>query len=670
VLYVRGDAGQLFTLAPPSAPGRPRAQETTRAGEEAAGSGSASGVSYPTPGDVSDDPGWPAALEAFYAGRWEEAVDRLEALQLRYPGDQRVQERLKTARRERDLASWSTEADGAAERDDWVHAIAALERMAAIDSAYRDVSARLEHARSEQRRHALLDEITALHRARRWSAVIAASEQLHQIDPSQPDPAGMLADARQQLADEGIADRYADALRLLDAGEREAAATLFAAIEQERPGYRDATALLATTSGAPPTTVVAKSGGHYSTIAGAITAAAAGDRILIKPGEYDEHLTIDKDLQIYGDGQAEEIILRSAAPVISLWAERCQITNLTIRQTTTPDTSPEVDELAAAVQIEDGQPVIQDCDISSQHGSGIVIRNNADPAVRGCRIHDNKQCGVFVWEQGRGTFEDNDISANTFDGVRVRSGGDPAVRAYRIHDNKQCGVFVWQQGQGTFEDNDISANTLSGVVVRSGGDPAVRANRIHDNKQCGVSVFEQGQGTFEDNDISANTFDGVRVRSGGDPDVRANRIHDNKQSGVSVFEQGRGTFEDNDISANTMNGVEVKSGGDPAILNNKVHHNQPTGIRVSWDGRGTITGNNIVSNTPSNLKISSWSSVTQSGNRSADLSRNCASSVPASANEWPCGDPAHVNSAKVYSGGLPMRYKARLLAQSRRPGLI
>ena len=110
----------------------------------------------------------------------------------------------------------------------------------------------------------------------------------------------------------------------------------------------------------------------------------------------------------------------------------------------------------------------------------------------------------------------------------MASGGDPAVRANRIHDNKNAGVYVYEQGRGTFEDNDITANTTSGVAVTSGGDPAVRANRIHDNKNGGVYVYEQGRGTFEDNDITANTPPGVGVKSGGDPTVRANRIHDNR----------------------------------------------------------------------------------------------------------------------------------------------
>ena len=282
----------------------------------------------------------------------------------------------------------------------------------------------------------------------------------------------MLSDARHQIAGEDLAGRYAHGLRLLDAGQHEPAATLFSAIEHERPGYRDATALLATASGAPPTRTVAKSGGHHTTIAAAITASAPGDRILIQPGQYHENLTIDSDLQIHGDGPVEQITVRSAdAPVICLRAVRGQISNLTIRRTATQDPQPKADELRAAVRIEGGQPTVQDCDISSDAGDGIVIQGNADPTVHANRIHDNKEGGVYVFEQGRGTFEDNDISANTLQGVGVASGGDPTVRANRIHDNKEGGVVVCEQGRGTFEDNDIPPTPPPASPWHPGGTP-------------------------------------------------------------------------------------------------------------------------------------------------------------------------------------------------------
>jgi len=240
VLYLRTPDGRLFDLDTTGlGDGDQKAETAGDRAQRIANQDSAAG------GDATADPLYVDGLTAFFAGRFAEAANRFEALQARYPDDARVQGRLEKARGQRDLANWSAEADAAAKREDWAQATAALERIIAVDSTNREASTRLERARAAQRRQSLLGEITALHRAGRWQAVIAAGDELRRIDPDQPDPNGMLADARQQLADEDIAERYARSRRLLDEGQHEPAATLLERIEQERPGYRDATALLA-----------------------------------------------------------------------------------------------------------------------------------------------------------------------------------------------------------------------------------------------------------------------------------------------------------------------------------------------------------------------------------------------------------------------------------------
>ncbi len=56
--------------------------------------------------------------------------------------------------------------------------------------------------------------------------------------------------------------------------------------------------------------------------------------------------------------------------------------------------------------------------------------------MRKCRIHDNKESGVSVYEQGQGLIEDCEIVANTFSGVEVKTGGAPTVRKCRINGNQ------------------------------------------------------------------------------------------------------------------------------------------------------------------------------------------------------------------------------------------
>ena len=166
--------------------------------------------------DLLADPGWADALGAFFAKRWPEAVERFEALHARYPGQARVDTRLKEAQRQRDIAAWSDKADTAAADGDWDTVVSALESLIALDADHPDVAARLEQARTAQRRKTLLDEMTALHQAGRWEAVVAAAAELARIDPDNPDPGGIVSDAKTQIREAELADRYAQALNHLD----------------------------------------------------------------------------------------------------------------------------------------------------------------------------------------------------------------------------------------------------------------------------------------------------------------------------------------------------------------------------------------------------------------------------------------------------------------------
>jgi nitrous oxidase accessory protein NosD len=62
----------------------------------------------------------------------------------------------------------------------------------------------------------------------------------------------------------------------------------------------------------PPAHVVdAWQRGDFSSVSEAIMAARPGDRILVRPGPYEEGLIVDKPLEILGDGPVAEIEIRA-----------------------------------------------------------------------------------------------------------------------------------------------------------------------------------------------------------------------------------------------------------------------------------------------------------------------------------------------------------------------
>jgi len=295
----------------------------------------------------------------------------------------------------------------------------------------------------------------------------------------------------------------------------------------------------------PPTHVVdAYQRGDFVTVSAAIKAARPGDRILVRPGLYEEGLVVDKPLEILGDGPVPDIVIRArGADALQFKASIGRVANLTLRQAGG-------DGIWYGADITQGLLDLEGCDITSQTGACVGIHDGADPRLRRNKIHDSKTGGVFVYDDGRGTLEDNDISANAYSGVEITTGADPTLRRNQIHDGKSAGVFVREDGRGTLEDNDITGNAAVGVAITTGGDPTLRRNQIGDSKASGVLVRDDGRGTLEDNDITGNAGAGVTITTGGDPTLRGNRINLNGYQAVRVSQGGRGTLEDNDLTGN------------------------------------------------------------------------------------------------------------------------
>jgi F-box protein 11 len=182
-----------------------------------------------------------------------------------------------------------------------------------------------------------------------------------------------------------------------------------------------------------------------------IRRAPAGARILIHPGVYEEALVIDKPLEILGQGEHEDILIRvSGAHVIEFKTNMGRLVNLKLRQAG--------GESCSAVDITQGRLELEDCDISSESGPCVVIRDGADPRLRRNRIHGGKKSGVLIHTNGLGTLEDNDIWGNGCAGAELKEGGNPTLRRNRIHKNKYAALWIHSGGRGTIQDNDLRDN--------------------------------------------------------------------------------------------------------------------------------------------------------------------------------------------------------------------
>jgi hypothetical protein len=184
----------------------------------------------------------------------------------------------------------------------------------------------------------------------------------------------------------------------------------------------------------PPTHVVdAYQRGDFATVSEAIEAAKPGDRILVRPGLYQESLVVNKPLEIIGDGPVEDIEIRASdAHVLTFRASIGRVANLTLRQAEAKN--------PRGVVIYQGRLDLQGCDISSRAGSCVYVKNGADPPGAPHRLHDSKYSGAFVDDAGPGTLEnnnglgmleDNDLTGNGRGAWDIDKDSEPNVTRAR-----------------------------------------------------------------------------------------------------------------------------------------------------------------------------------------------------------------------------------------------
>ena len=168
------------------------------------------------------------------------------------------------------------------------------------------------------------------------------------------------------------------------------------------------------------TVVVSADGrGDYASINAALKASAPGARILVRPGVYDESVRLDHQVEIVGDGPREKIIVRASdASCLLMHTDRARVAGLTLR-----GAAP-----FFAVDIPRGSLLLEDCDVSSDTLSCVGVHGReAAPVIRGYRIHDAADSGLYFFDGAAGVVEDCEVSGSANVGVAVTGHASPAA---------------------------------------------------------------------------------------------------------------------------------------------------------------------------------------------------------------------------------------------------
>lgn len=386
----------------------------------------------------------------------------------------------------------------------------------------------------------------------------------------------------------------------------------------------------------PGALIVSKSGkGQYKTINAAVANAPAGATIQVRAGVYREIVSIEKEVTLVGDKGAT--IECSEGGCVRFIGAKATVRNFTIRaRMGWLERLIKYKLKPAAVVIASSDAVIENSDISSNRGPGVVVTGfESEPELRNVRVHDCKLNGILFTNASQGVVVDSDIYRNEWAGIRSEEGSEPIIRRSRIRNGKMAGILL-DEGAATIEECEIFENKYAGVHARNGSSVSLRQSKSFKNNGNGLHVGDQSFGKAEACEIFENKNSGIEIAEESDAQLFDIKVHHQQHAivvwrestavveGAMIYENETGLFVESGgkptvrksvFRSHFYSAIEIREGGDPTIESSQVYDGKTSGIYFRNGASGRVRDCAIFGNGMSNIIIAAGSNPEVSKSR-------------------------------------------------------
>ncbi len=401
----------------------------------------------------------------------------------------------------------------------------------------------------------------------------------------------------------------------------------------------------------------------YYTIQEAIDDAVDGETITVDPGEYEEILTIDRELILQGSGAEDTIIIAgitvsdhlvhltadsitfngfaiigngSLDPCVGILVESDynkiednRIINCTISihlraSSTTTLSGNEMGSGGIFVEGEEqkhwqtlnidpsntlnGDPVYcyrnEDGMVVPADAGQVILGNCQNMLVRDLDI-SSVYCAIITGFTTATTIENNTVRECQF-GITITSqSADNQVRNNTCENNSFAGILLRHAGgNNSVSDNECFNSSLYGISVDNYcDDNLVSKNICWNNTAAGIHVDASGDGNL----ISLNSCQyndwGIQLRGGGNR-ADGNALSFNIKSGLQIH--GRSIGSNNTCRNNQLYGIDVSYSSYTILENNTCINNSDSGISL-WQSSHCILFQNVLEQNDYGLKIMGYS---------------------------------------------------------------
>ena len=248
--------------------------------------------------------------------------------------------------------------------------------------------------------------------------------------------------------------------------------------------------------------------GAYPTIGDALGNAPDGGVIAIAAGTYAETFELaDRRLTITAHEGGEVVLDGSGGdwPALAVRGGSLTLQGLTIKAG------------AAAVQVEDTEPTVERCTLSTEVGPAIAVRGCRRFTVSRCTVENSDQ-GIVV-ESSSGRIDETTVRDIAGDGIVIGLGADPELRNCVVSDCGQRGVYIYQYARPVLETCEVSRTAHDGIAVAQQSRPEIRKCKVHDVGGVGIAFATGCAGAIDSCHVDNAAPPGILVAAGATPTV-------------------------------------------------------------------------------------------------------------------------------------------------------
>jgi hypothetical protein len=258
--------------------------------------------------------------------------------------------------------------------------------------------------------------------------------------------------------------------------------------------------------------------GDYTRIQDAIDDAPEGSRIVIKPGVYNESLRLSKQLELIGDGPADQIVITTReSDVLYCTAPTARIRGLTFQGEVEGD-----EALHFGVWVTVGAAEFEDCIITSLAGPSVAISGkDTRPTFRRCKLNDCGATGALISNGAKSTMEDCEVVNSAGPGFLITGAKTaPVLRRCVVRDGSDDGYRFADQASGLLVGCLATGNEHAGIVVMDGAALIVKDCVISKNGRAAVWINDADcSAVFENNDLRGNAKGSWRIAPGAEANI-------------------------------------------------------------------------------------------------------------------------------------------------------